>query len=271
MSPPTDLAARVAAVPWYHTIALPDGLATPGEYDLRPVLGRLPIPAALDGARCLDVGTHDGFYAFELERRGAAEVVAIDLDDLADVDWPGIAPARDAALAAAGERKSAAFRVAHEALGSRVDRRSLSVYDLSPDRVGTFDFAVIGTLLLHLRDPVGALAAIRRVARRLLVNDVVSLKLCAQHPRTPVSRLLGRPGEPFWWIPNAAALRGYAVAAGWRVEATGRPYLVPNGAGARLEPLRSSVRRGANPAEALVLRRGAPHEWVLCHAEDHGD
>ena len=270
MSASADLAARVAAVPWYHTIELAPGLATPGEYDLRPVVPRLPIPPSLAGARCLDVGTHDGFYAFELERRGAAEVVAIDLDDLADVDWPGLPPVRDEALAAASERKSAAFWVAHEARRSRVERRSLSVYDLSPEQHGTFDFAVIGTLLLHLRDPVRALAAIRGVARRLLVNDVVSLKLCAQHPRTPVSRLLGRPGEPFWWIPNAAALRAYAVAAGWRVEAAGRPYLVPNGAGAKLEPLRSSVRRGANPVEALVLRRGAPHAWVLCHADGHG-
>jgi tRNA (mo5U34)-methyltransferase len=262
-----DLAARVAAVPWYHTIEVAPGLATPGEYDLRRVAAKLPIPASLEGQRCLDVGTHDGFWAFELERRGAAEVVAIDLDDLARLDWPGRSPAPDPALAAAGERKSAAFRVAYEALDSRVDRRSLSVYDLSPDAVGTFDFAVIGTLLLHLRDPVRALTAIRSVARRLLVNDVVSLKLCAQHPRTPVSRLLGRPGEPFWWIPNAAALRAYAVAAGWHVEATGRPYLVPNGAGRELEALRPSVRRGANPVEALVLRRGAPHAWVLCSSE----
>ena len=31
------------------------------------------------GKRCLDVGTYDGFLAFELERRGAASVVATDI------------------------------------------------------------------------------------------------------------------------------------------------------------------------------------------------
>ena len=89
MRAPPDLAARVASVPWYHTIDVAPGLATPGEYDLRPVAQRIPLPASLAGLRCLDVGTHDGFWAFEMEKRGAAEVLAIDLDDLTALDWPG--------------------------------------------------------------------------------------------------------------------------------------------------------------------------------------
>ena len=36
------------------------------------------IPEQLTGARVLDVGTFDGFYAFLAERRGAARVVAVD-------------------------------------------------------------------------------------------------------------------------------------------------------------------------------------------------
>ena len=45
------------------------------------VFDRYPVPADLSGLRCLDVGTMDGFWAFEMERRGAASVTAIDLDD----------------------------------------------------------------------------------------------------------------------------------------------------------------------------------------------
>ena len=59
------------AVPlWYHTLELPGGIVTPGWFDLRGVVDRLPWPD-VRGKRCLDVGTYDGFYAFELERRGA--------------------------------------------------------------------------------------------------------------------------------------------------------------------------------------------------------
>src|ERR1700678_4471248 len=61
----------------YHTIELPGGVTTPGQSDLRKQARRL-LPADLRGKRALDVGTFDGFWAFELERRGA-EVVAIDI------------------------------------------------------------------------------------------------------------------------------------------------------------------------------------------------
>jgi 2-polyprenyl-3-methyl-5-hydroxy-6-metoxy-1,4-benzoquinol methylase len=35
----------------------------------------------------------------------------------------------------------------------------MSVYDLSPERVGRFDVVVCGSLLLHMRDPARALEA----------------------------------------------------------------------------------------------------------------
>ena len=47
---------------------------------------RFGLPASLAGKTALDVGTADGFWAFEMERRGAARVVAIDLPRLGDCD-----------------------------------------------------------------------------------------------------------------------------------------------------------------------------------------
>jgi len=63
---------------WWHVIDLPDGSVTPGGWDLRDVARQLPWPD-LSGKRCLDVGTADGFWAFEMEKRGAADVLATDL------------------------------------------------------------------------------------------------------------------------------------------------------------------------------------------------
>src|SRR2546429_59313 len=65
------LAARVASVSWYHSLSLPGGLITPGFFDTLDELERVPFPLSLDGKRCLDVATADGFWAFEMERRGA--------------------------------------------------------------------------------------------------------------------------------------------------------------------------------------------------------
>src|SRR4051812_28909924 len=79
---------RVRAQRWYHTLELAPGVVTDGWFDLRDQVGHYRIPERLDGLRVLEVGTWDGFWAFELERRGAAEVVALDLDDERDLDWP---------------------------------------------------------------------------------------------------------------------------------------------------------------------------------------
>src|SRR5690606_2603762 len=59
---------------WYHTIDVAPGVTTKGWFDLRGVVDLMPWPD-VRGKRCLDIGTFDGFFAFELERRGAAEVV----------------------------------------------------------------------------------------------------------------------------------------------------------------------------------------------------
>jgi tRNA (mo5U34)-methyltransferase len=210
----------------------------------------------------LDVGTHDGYWAFEMERIGAAEVVAIDIDDPEQIDWPARSPSPDAA-AALMLRRQRAFGIAHGLLHSRVEARSLSVYDLTTARIGRFDFAIVGTLLLHLRDPIAALAAIRRVASAILVNDVISLSLTVRQPRRPAARFLAQEGQPFWWVPNLAGLRQYVRGAGWTVQAAGSPYLVPWGAGHRRASLIARLRNGSELIDELALVRGAPHAWVL--------
>ena len=224
---------------------------------------RIGFPASLAGRRCLDVGTRDGFWAFEMERRGAAEVVAIDLTDHRRLDWPGDRPPELAAETLAGlAARDSAFEIASEALGSSVRRRELSIYDLSTDAAGEFDFVFLGTLLLHLRDPIGGLIAVRRVMRpdaELLVNDVVSLRLLAL--RRPAAELL-TVAEPFWWACNPAGLRRMVQAAGFDVVAAGGPYFEPNGSSRRVAPIHglSTVRERLHRA---VLRRfGAPHAWV---------
>ena len=49
----------------------------------------MPIPASLAGKRCLDAAACEGFWSFEMARRGADEVVSVDLPDTAEQDWQG--------------------------------------------------------------------------------------------------------------------------------------------------------------------------------------
>src|ERR1051325_5087827 len=119
--PSAALRAAIDSTLWYHTIELTGGVVTPGWFDLRPVVDKLPWPD-VQGKRCLDVGTYDGFLAFEMERRGAAEVVALDIDDHSKWDWPPDVRATGGENLAklAGPEKGRGFKIAAAALGSKV-------------------------------------------------------------------------------------------------------------------------------------------------------
>ncbi|MGI8944675.1 MAG: class I SAM-dependent methyltransferase [Thermoleophilaceae bacterium] len=262
----TDLAAEVARARWYHGMELPGGIVTPGDYDLPDTARRIPLPASLAGMRCLDVGTRDGFWAFEMERRGAAEVVAIDVEDPALLDFPLPRPEIEQAGRESLGRRDLAFAVAHRALGSKVERRLVSVYDITPELVGEFDFAFIGTILLHLRNPVDALAAVRGVLRgggRLMSNDAISVPLTVLRHGEPAAEVVMERGRPFWYLPNLAGRRRMVEAAGFEVESAGRPYLMRYGAGWEHPAAPRTPRRPGMMLQRLVLRRGAPHSWVI--------
>src|SRR5207247_2720619 len=138
-----DLLERAKTLGWYHTLELP-GLTTEGLFDMRPYVGAYGLPVSLAGMRVLEVGTWDGFWAFELERRGAAEVVALDLDDEADLDWP--ARRRPKQFPAA--RRGDGFRLAKEIRGSKAERVNCSVYHATPEELGTFDLVFCGSVLI---------------------------------------------------------------------------------------------------------------------------
>jgi tRNA (mo5U34)-methyltransferase len=257
---------------WYHTIELAPGVVTPGWFDTRAVAPRLPFPASLAGKRCLDVATFDGFWAFEMERRGAEEVHAIDVLDPRSWDWP-VTSSEDA-VAAIGRRKEGGrgFDVAHRALDSAVQFQERSVYDLDPDVVGEFDLVYVGSLLLHLRDPVRALERVRSVCRgQLLLVDNIDATLTLLHPRRAVADFDGI-GRPWWWKLNLAALVRMVRAAGFEpVRPPERFYMPPGRGHPTRRSLRPSTLRSAEGRHiALTAVKGDPHAAILAQPVSAG-
>ena len=72
---------KIERVHWFHSLELGNGLSTSGDAKkegLERRMRSLRIPDDLTGMSFLDVGSWDGYYAFEAEARGASRVLATD-------------------------------------------------------------------------------------------------------------------------------------------------------------------------------------------------
>jgi tRNA (mo5U34)-methyltransferase len=198
---PTELRAAVEQIDWFHCIDLGHGIRTRGIYDPTTLLARLGLPARLDGRRALDVGAWDGFYSFELERRGA-EVLATD-----HFSWSG-----------EGWGTKDGFLLARDALGSQVRDLDIDPTELTPEAVGgQFDLVLFLGVLYHLRDPMTVLDRLRSVTAGMLVLETEVGMLLSRRPAAafyPGTELNNDPTN--WWAPNVAAMTGMLRAAGFR-------------------------------------------------------
>ena len=141
---------------WHSPIDLGHGVVTRGWSAQRRFARRLrlmQIPDDLTNKRVLDIGTWDGFFSFELERRGA-QVLAIDI-------W--------------SEDALANFLFAREKLNSKVEYKRLDVHDLDPSQVGKFDIVLCAGLFYHTRYPLEALENIRSVTKDFLILETTAL------------------------------------------------------------------------------------------------
>ncbi len=210
MADPEDVTLRnwvksqVDAEPyWFHRIELPGGLITPGWSD--PRVDKLPyfgLPNDMTGMRVLDIGHAEGFFSFEAERRGAAEIIALDRS-------PDHA------------RK---FHICRTALGSRVQTQLLSVYEINPATLGTFDLVMFFGVLYHLRNPLLALERIQQVCSGTLLMQTA---ICSNTSDTPMAEFhpfgvkSGPPDNPVCdttcvWFPNPACCIGMLEHLGFK-------------------------------------------------------
>lgn len=188
---------------WFQRIRLSNELTTPGWSD--PATEKLPyygLPTSLEGLRVLDVGAAEGFFSFEAERRGAAEVVAID-------SFPD------------SVRR---FNISRAALGSQATAHLCSVYDLRSRSFGTYDLVLFYGVLYHLRHPLLALEKLLSVCSgTILVQTLVDDELRQMGPAArfyPQGIKSGPPEDPqfdptVFWVPNRECVRAMMESAGF--------------------------------------------------------
>jgi len=186
-----DLAARIAVLPWVHTIDLGNGIVTPGAWPPSPLILRAFESLDFRGKKVLDIGCWDGLWSFEAEKRGAREVHATD-----DTSQR---PHRD----------QPTFQVAHQALRSRVRYHpNLSVYDLDKFEERDFDVVLFLGVYYHLKNPLLALARIREVMREggLLIIEGEVLHGRKDAVARFSYRHKHKDDASNWWLPTVPCL-----------------------------------------------------------------
>ncbi|MEM1332714.1 MAG: class I SAM-dependent methyltransferase [Actinomycetota bacterium] len=200
---------------WHQRWEIAPGVHTPGRNDVAFLLDAAGVPERLDGRRVLDIGAFNGCISFELERRGAAEVVALDIMTADATGFSSLAPLLD----------------------SHVRWVRGSVYELAPAVHGEFDVIIFFGVLYHLRYPILAFDRLRSVASGELYVESHVIDQHWHDPRRWMRRLrrleMRHTDTPIWrqyrpfelnpvdpsntFGPNTAAVRESLENSGFEV------------------------------------------------------
>lgn len=230
----SELQSAVDAMHWYHAISLPHGIVTPGPFPINPEFYKLPEDCV--GMRVLDVGTYDGYWAFECMKRGATDVFAID--NFSDAIYPG------------EKRSWAQFDLCRQALWH--SERSVAREETDIDSMNSplwfqecyerFDLLLFLGTIYHCRSPMLVLDRLRFMAAKG-AKLIVESHICDDYsPYTPDGRGHGEqmvmefyPGSQLagcatnWWAPTLKCLANMVEAAGfkdvkaWKIANPGEP------------------------------------------------
>lgn len=148
-----DFDSKFREVPfWHQKWEVFPGVVTPGRNPVTTLMDNVGLPQDMSGMRVLDIGAWNCCFSFECERRGAEEVVAMDLDDPRDLG----------------------FFVLRDMVGSkRVRFVQGSAYSLDAAILGKFDIVLFLGVLYHLRYPLLALDQIRKITAGTLYLETL--------------------------------------------------------------------------------------------------
>lgn len=225
----SEIRRRANEIDWFHSMEIVPGVRTTGVYDPSLHAERAQIPQDLRGKSVLDIGSWDGYYAFEAERRGAARVVATD-----SWAWQGRSPLPfrpGDSTPRFGSKQG--FELVHEARDSKVESIEVDVMDLSPDVIGTFDVVLFFGVLYHLPNPYLGLETVAAVCDGLLILETESDMLLSRRPAAAFyagDELRGDDSN--WWGLNVAAIEGMLRSVGFReIEPVWAPNLLHRAGG----------------------------------------
>ncbi|HSB29485.1 MAG TPA: class I SAM-dependent methyltransferase [Pyrinomonadaceae bacterium] len=213
---------------FYHTMELPGLGVRKGHWDLRNRFEDYIGGVQVSGKSVLDVGTATGFLSFEAERFGAREVVSFDMSDVRQQTFVPFKnrPYREdyqswvVSYAATIEKWKNAYWLCHRLLNSKAKVFYGDIFTL-PAELGEFEVVIVGAVLEHLRDPIGALTSIAHVVRERLVLITPLIESDEKFARFEPA--VDRPGDDFtWWTYSIGLYRELLGILGFEIEKISR-------------------------------------------------
>lgn len=191
---------RDSSITWHQKFQIAEGVWSPGVNDIDQLLLRSGLPLNLEGLSVLDIGTTNGAVAFEAEKRGSRNVIALDIFD----------------------NHVFGFEKLRSHLGSSVKFVQGSVYELENLFSEQFDIVIFFGVLYHLRHPLLALDAIRGITSGYCLMETAVLTDGTDAPYQNLAAF-HRHGElngdsSNWWSPSISTLKAWCLSSGFSFE-----------------------------------------------------
>jgi tRNA (mo5U34)-methyltransferase len=197
------LITRAMSMEWFHSIDLGGGVKTPGppHAQTKHIQNGFDVVDFTDKL-VLDVGAWDGLWTYEAERRGARQVVSIDL--ISERDRP----------------EFTTFEIAGKILGSNAEYHPhTSVYDVANLGRDDFDVVLFNGVIYHLKDPLLALARLRSVMK---THGIILVESEVVHSKRSYSEFYYHhdyaKSPSNWFIPSTQCMREWVECSFFRVE-----------------------------------------------------
>jgi tRNA (mo5U34)-methyltransferase len=228
--PPAAITIATKDMEFYHEIPFANGCTISGWFKIADSVDYIEFPD-LQGTRVLDIGPASGYFSFLFEQMGA-DVTALEIVDPAQFDRYGENPLTTPRYGR-DPYNTSAFQRLRGVLGSKVTYRRGSVYDIGGEVQfdDKFDLVFMGSLLCHIRDPIGALQHAASVCRGQVIATTIPWEDTSSEPQMRMLR--PRPGSIDWWAPNDACFRHWFTAAGLKNPVLGESYLLSPGSRTR--------------------------------------
>ncbi len=211
---------------WYHSYYFDNGYEIRGDYDIGQDVIDYGFPE-MAGRSVLDIGTGSGWFATYFEQLGA-RVTTLDARGYCDFDvfgrdhYPEVTEERPEPDRILPDGRgvyyssvSKGFWIMKKALGLEADFVNARVYEICPELFGgkKFDLVFMGSVLMHVRDPIGALMA----AHSVCGDQLIATTFMQESDETlPLMYMQEGAGDGIsWWVPNRACLVQWLKAAGF--------------------------------------------------------